>query len=118
MEWSFFFRQLEVGMSIDETCFYFSDDPTEEEHYLGNLPEYEKPYWVGYCDVEGGCEFKTASELVNAPIYNGKSLKSRWDKVVIVSIERVFLWTTGYSVSIMRKTGSRENFRDYYEDTE
>lgn len=37
MEWSFFFRQLEVGMSIDETCFYFSDDPTEEEHYL---PEY------------------------------------------------------------------------------
>ena len=47
----------------------------------------EKPYWVRYCDVEGGCEFKTADELVNAPIYNGKSLKSRWDKVVIVSIE-------------------------------
>lgn len=81
MEWSFFFRQLEVGMSIDETCSYFSDDPTEEEHYLGYLPEYEKPYWVGYCDVEGGCEFKTASELVNAPIYG------RWDKVVIISIE-------------------------------
>ena len=74
-------------MSIDETCFYFSDDPIEEEHYLGYLPEYEKPYWAGYCDVEGGCEFKTASELVNAPIYDGKSLKSRWDKVVIVSIE-------------------------------
>ena len=31
--------------------------------------------------------FKTADELVNAPIYDGKSLKSRWDKVVIVSIE-------------------------------
>ncbi len=29
-------------MLIDETCFYFSDDPTEEEHYLGYLPEYEK----------------------------------------------------------------------------
>ena len=86
MEWSFFFRQLEAGMLIDETCFYFSDDPTEEEHYLGYLPEYEKPYWAGYCDIEDGCEFKTADELVNAPIYDGKSLKSRWDKVVIVSI--------------------------------
>ena len=37
--------------------------------------------------MSGGCEFKMASELVNAPIYDGKSLKSRWNKVVIVSIE-------------------------------
>ena len=87
MEWSFFFRQLEAGMLIDETCFYFSDDPTEGERYLGYLPEDEKPYWAGYCDIEDGCEFKTADELVNSPIYDGKSLKSRWDKVVIVSIE-------------------------------
>ena len=38
MEQSFFFRQLEAGKWIDETCFYFSDDPTAEEHYLGYLP--------------------------------------------------------------------------------
>lgn len=46
MDWDFFFRQLTAGMNIDETCFYFSDDPNEEEHYLGYLPQYDKPYWV------------------------------------------------------------------------
>ena len=48
MEWDFFFRQLEAGINIDETCFYFADDLDENEHYLGYLPQYEKPYWVGY----------------------------------------------------------------------
>lgn len=81
------FRQLEAGAMIDETCFYFKDDPEEEEHYLGYLPKYKKPYWVGHCDIKDGCEFETASELMNAPIYNGKSLKSRWNEVVVVSIE-------------------------------
>ena len=57
MDWDFFFRQLTAGMNIDETCFYFSDDPNEEEHYLGYLPQYDKPYWVGYCDIDGGCDF-------------------------------------------------------------
>lgn len=87
MEWTFFFKQLDAGVMINETCFYFSDDPSEEEHYLGYLSQSEKPYWVGYCDIRDGCEFETASELVNAPIYDGKSLKSRWNEVVIVSIE-------------------------------
>ena len=87
MDWDFFFRELTVGVNIDETGFYFSDDPNEEEHYLGYLPQYDKPYWVGYCDIVGGCDFKTAEEMVNAPIFDGKSLKDRWSCVVICSIE-------------------------------
>ena len=66
---------------------FFSDDPNEEEHYLGYLPQYDKPYWVGYCDIDGGCDFDTAEELVQAKIFNGKSLKERWNRVVICSIE-------------------------------
>ena len=87
MDWDLFLRQLTVGMNINETCFYFSDDPNEEEHYLGYLPQFDKPYWVGYCDVDGGCEFDTAEELVQAKIFDGKSLKERWSCVVICSIE-------------------------------
>ena len=87
MDWDFFFKQLQAGLNIDETCFYFTDDPNEEEHYLGYLPECKEPYWVGYCDIEGGCEFKSASDLVNAPIFNRKSLRERWDTVVICHIE-------------------------------
>lgn len=86
MEWDFFFRQLEAGINIDETCFYFTDDPDENEHYLGYLPQYKKPYWVGYCDIEGGCEFESAKELVEAQIFDGKSLRERWSSVVICSI--------------------------------
>lgn len=73
MEWDFFFRQLEAGININETCFYFKDDPDENEHYLGYLSQYKKPYWVGYCDIKDGCEFGNATELVDAPIFDGKS---------------------------------------------
>ena len=32
MDWDFFFRQLTVGMNIDETSSYHSADPHAEEH--------------------------------------------------------------------------------------
>ena len=71
--------------NIDETSFVFKDDPHKIEHYIGYLPQYEFPYWVGYCDVEDGCEFKTAKELFEAPIFDGKSIKDRWDEVEIIA---------------------------------
>ena len=71
---------------VDETAFYFKSDPDETERFIGFLPEYDKPYWVGYCDIKDGCEFKTAKELFEAPIYDGKSLKDRWDDVVLYQI--------------------------------
>ena len=89
MDWNFFCRQLEAGYHIDETYFYFSDDAEEEEHYIGCIAKYEHPYWAGYSDIPNGCEFSTAEELVTAREYNGKSLKERWDKVVITDIEIV-----------------------------
>ena len=91
MKWNFFFKQLEAGINVNETCFYFRDDPNEEEHYLGYIPDQKEPYWVGYCDIENGCDFANAIELVNAPIFNGKTLKDRWDDVIICHIEGVCL---------------------------
>ena len=86
LDYDYFFQLLKVGDYIDETNFYFSDDPKEDEHYIGYLPEYEKPYWVGYCDIPDGAEFNTAEELVEAKIFDGKSLKERWPFVRIVTI--------------------------------
>ncbi len=91
LDFDFFFRKLVEGSHIDETCFYFADDKTEKEHYLGFLPQYEKPYWVGYCDIENGTEFETAVELINAPIFDRRTLKERWKEVRIVSIEGISL---------------------------
>jgi len=87
LDYELFFLHLKDGVSIDETCFYFSDDPKEDEHYIGFQSEYEKPYWVGFCDVPDGCEFDTAEELAEAKIFGGKSLKERWPFVRIVTIQ-------------------------------
>lgn len=87
LDFGFFMRQLTAGKNIDETCFYFCDDKNETEHYLGYLPKYGKPYWIGYCDIDGGVEFAEAEELVSAPVFDGRSLKERWNEVRIISIE-------------------------------
>ena len=73
--------------SIDETLFYFEDeDMNSKDHFIGCLRDYDKPYWVGYCDIPNGCNFLTASELFNAPIFEGRSIKDRWDHLVIEEI--------------------------------
>jgi len=77
------------GYMVDETSFCFYSDPND--YYIGYLPEYDKHYWAGYCDIEGGCEFKTADELFNAPIYNGKSIKERWGEITIINIGGIFI---------------------------
>ena len=87
LDFDFYYRQLKEGVNIDETCFYFDDDKEEVEHYIGYIPDCEKPYWVGLCDIEGGCEFDTADELMQARIYDGKSLVEKWSNVVICHIE-------------------------------
>lgn len=82
----YFMELLEKGKNIDETEFYFTDGPKDDYHILGYLPQYEKPYCVGYCDAEDGAEFATAEELVNAKIFDGKSLKERWNETRITAL--------------------------------
>ena len=77
--------------NVDETAFYFDDDPEEDDHYLGYILEFkgeivDKPYWIGYCDIDGGCEFKTATELFEAKVFEGKSIKERWEHVILLEI--------------------------------
>lgn len=72
--------------NIDETSFYFRDDPHKIEHFIGYVPQQELPYWVGCCDIDGGCDFKTAKELFEAPIFDGKSIKDRWNELELIAI--------------------------------
>lgn len=72
--------------NVDETTFYFDDDPDEQEHYLGWIGGQEKPYWVGYCDIPDGCEYSSAEEMFTAKIYEGRSLKERWEQADICNI--------------------------------
>lgn len=65
---------------------YFKTDLNQNNHYIGYLPEYDKPYWAGYCDIPNGFEFKTAEELFLAKIYDGKSIKDRWNEIAFIQI--------------------------------
>ena len=96
MTYDFFFNQFDSGNRIimDEICFYFKTDEDETEHYIGYLPytykndhaKNEKPYWAGLCDINNGCDFSTAKDLLEAKIYNQKSFKERWDEIIICHI--------------------------------
>ena len=84
-----FLEFFSVGKDlVDETKFYFVSDPKETEHYIGFVTHFstDKPFWAGHCDIPDGCEFSTAKELFEAPIYDGKSIKDRWDEVVLCDI--------------------------------
>ncbi len=73
--------------SIDETVIYFTDeDESRDVHYIGCLKKYGKPYWAGLCDIPNGADFATAEELFTAKIYDGLSIKDRWNNVVVEQI--------------------------------
>ena len=91
------------GEFIDETEFFFADDPEETDHMIGFLPEYDKPYWCGHCDVQDGCEFSTAVELFNARIFDGKSIRERWDTFVLTNIGGLSAIDMIKSVPVIRK---------------
>lgn len=86
-DYKFILKQFERGdPRVDETVFYLASDPQEVEHYIGYLPEFDEPYWAGYCDVPDGCSYKTAKELFEAKIYDGQSIKARWDELILICI--------------------------------
>ena len=86
-DFDIFLHQFEINQErMDETAFYFKTDPDEIDHYIGYVAGYKKPYWTGLCDIQDGCEFSTAREMLEAPIYNGQSIKNRWAEVCIYQI--------------------------------
>lgn len=86
MKYDYFEEKLAAGTLVDEICFYFSDDENETEHCFGYMKGYDRPYWAGPCDVQGGCDFETTADMLNAPIYDEQSLKDRWQQVIMCSI--------------------------------
>lgn len=86
-DYDFIFRQFAKGnRRVDETVFRFASDPEGIVRYIGYLPEYGEPYWAGLCDVPDGCGFRTAKELFEAKIYDGRSIKDRWDEVALLEM--------------------------------
>ncbi len=87
LDYPFFLNLLKNnGTWLDETHFYFADDPDKTERWLGFLPKFDEPYWIGGCDIPDGASYLTAEELLEAPVFDGRSLRERWPQVRILSI--------------------------------
>ncbi|TCL60559.1 hypothetical protein EDD76_102257 [Kineothrix alysoides] len=91
MDYDYFVKQLNSGISVDEIRFEIIGDTEYNDCYIGYQSPYEKPYWAGLCDIKDGCEFRTAKELVNAKIYRGKSIKELWDRIELITLAGVCL---------------------------
>lgn len=95
-----FLKLLEhaADVPVDETSFSFDDDAAAEEHMLGYIRSSETPYWAGYCDMPEGCAFRTAAELLEARIFDGKSIKERWTHIIWYRIGGISLseWLADY----------------------
>lgn len=81
-----FVHCLKNGTNMKEVCFLFCDDTDQQERWLGQNPD-QTGYWVGNCDRKEGAEFGTVDELMNAPVFDGKSLQQRYAQMRIVSVE-------------------------------
>ena len=79
-------QEFKAGMNVDETSFSFEKDNQDFIRYIGYSENDPLPYWADFCDLPDGRRFQTADELFEAKIYDGKSLKERWDEVTIYSI--------------------------------
>ena len=73
-------------MNVDESSLSCDKDNQDFRRYIGYSENEPLPYWAGLCDLPDGRRFRTADELFEARIYDGKSLKERWDEVTIYSI--------------------------------
>lgn len=85
------FRQkLAVGDNIYENNFYIENDDVFDDCWIGFAPDCENPYWFGLtADGKNACDFKTVDEILNAKVFNGKSMYELWNKVYFYTVNGI-----------------------------
>ena len=64
--------------------YFFLDDPDKKKYEIGCFKMLIVPYWI--LDINEGVryEFHEATKLLEAELFNGRSLKERWNNVVFI----------------------------------
>lgn len=85
------FRQMLIdGDQVYECQFYIEDNNKFEDCWIGFNADYDEPYWFGLpFDEKNDYDYKTADEILNAKVFDGKSLKDLWDQVYFYSINGI-----------------------------
>ena len=91
MKYQHFVDWFESHTHVDDTYFSY---PGNEDCIIGAIYKIsydsnrrplsygQTTYWAGDgCDIHNGIGYSTARELFEAPIYEGHSIKDRWNEI-------------------------------------
>ena len=102
LDFSFFYDIVKRGINheinIDETIFFFDDDPEEEHGYIILFAGDNDHYCDGRC-CDRGFYIKDVDEVFEAKVWRGKSLKERWQHTVIdrIGSKKIRAWLSEYT---------------------
>ena len=88
---TFFERQLNSLINVSETCFVFKSDPETTPYYLYAGKEKNDSVFYRLVSDKNHIDktFFTVDEVINEPLFEGKSLRKNWDEVFLYTIENV-----------------------------
>ncbi|HFI0796425.1 TPA: hypothetical protein ACGO8I_002131 [Streptococcus suis] len=86
LQYDYFLQEFEAGMMPGEINFSFETDEEKELCSFGYSKEAEQPYWIRENKQTDEKSFISSALLFSCPLFDGKSLRERWDEVVIYSI--------------------------------
>ncbi len=81
IKYDYFRERLIAKDGVYEINFHITDNEDYQDVWMGYCNEH-KEYWFGRIkgSEENGYDFETADELLNAKVFDGKSMVELWDK--------------------------------------
>ncbi|NRG68971.1 hypothetical protein HPB00_05770 [Streptococcus suis] len=86
LQYDYFLQEFEAGMMPGEINFSFETDEENELCSFGYSKEAKQPYWIRENKQTDEKRFTSSALLFSSPLFDGNSLRERWDEVVIYSI--------------------------------
>ena len=93
IQWELFWRiltenphscdEIEARIDGEYTIFGYLKEAKAWQGWRWVTTHYDRPFWIGDCDIPNGVDFATAEELVNAPVFGGKSMREVWPQMEI-----------------------------------
>ena len=86
MDYYSFLKIIEDTVNMTEFHFYFSNDLLRRKHEIICHRMRVKPFCIKRYNDQKSYEFSTVDDMSEAKIFNGKSLRDKWNYVVFTSI--------------------------------
>lgn len=85
-----FSQKFSEGKNFFENSFYVENSDKYCDCWMGFNKKFSEPYWYGLTpDGKNGYDFKTAEEMFNAKVFDGRSIKDLWRDIYFISINGI-----------------------------